>query len=193
MQARCWPSIPKASWPLRRRGAGKLGQRVFVLDPFGTTGGKVKAYASGFNPVALMRPEFDDRGRRVDRRRSGGFRKAAIRIGMKAPGLLSRVSFSKSPRPRDSRAARSGDGAGPDRGRGEFRVTRAKRFPGCPCSRASCARAGSLRCAVRRPIFSSVRSASAIPSLSTARRHLRALSFPEIERSLRGEGLDLAA
>ena len=36
--------------------AEKLGQRVFVLDPFDTTGGKLDAYKAGFNPMAMMQP-----------------------------------------------------------------------------------------------------------------------------------------
>src|SRR5690606_38074647 len=37
--------------------AGKMGQRVCVLDPFNTTGTALNRYREGFNPVALMHPQ----------------------------------------------------------------------------------------------------------------------------------------
>lgn len=37
--------------------AKRIGQRVAVLDPFGTTGNALAEYKTGFNPVAMMRPE----------------------------------------------------------------------------------------------------------------------------------------
>jgi type IV secretion system protein VirD4 len=37
--------------------AERLGQRVAILDPFGTTGDALASFKTGFNPVAMMRAE----------------------------------------------------------------------------------------------------------------------------------------
>jgi type IV secretion system protein VirD4 len=174
----------------RRR---KLGQRVCVLDPFGTTGDGMRDFKTGFNPVGMMRPEsmIED----------------AVLI---ADALV--VSAGNDPH-WDESARTLIEGV-------ILEVATADRFKdrrNLVTVRDLIAQGEYYKDQETGEEFTGMDGLeewmddSAVPAvkraaadffdrpererdsvLSTARRHLRALSFPEIEQSLQGEGLDLA-
>jgi type IV secretion system protein VirD4 len=177
------------------RAREALGQRVFVLDPFGSTGGAVAKYEAGFNPVAMMRP--------------ASLIEDAVLI---ADALV--VSEGRDPH-WDESARTFIEGvilevATADRFEGRRNLVTVRNLiaqgeqnfaeedeDGEPPSGLDVLRAymeESEEAAVKRAAadFFERPDRERDSVLSTARRHLRALSFPEIERSLRGEGLDLA-
>ncbi len=195
---------PKGELALRtaKVRAEKLGQRVCVLDPFGTTGEALAAYRASFNPLSRMEessmvedvgliadalvvpaagdPHWDESARTLiegvilevaTAERFAGRRDLATVRDLIALGDI----------------APEGDGDDEDGEDGGDELT---------------AEMAALEGFMRESAVEAVRRAAAdffdkvgrerSSVLSTARRHLRALSFPQIEASLKGEGLDLS-
>lgn len=187
--------------------AGKLGQRVVVLDPFGTTTdeeGKPKlpeGFYSGFNPVALMRPAsmIEDAVLMTD---------ALVLPGAGDPhwdesartiieGVILEVATADRFEGRRSLVkvrdllaegeSRDDPALAPlfDAGDGE-EVTGMAVLEACMRESAE----GAVRRAAADFFERPDRERDSV--LSTARRHLRPLGFPEIAASLSGAGFDLA-
>lgn len=193
--------------------AQRLKQRVCVLDPFGTTGDALNDYRSGFNPVALMRPAsmIEDAVLIAD---------ALVLAAGKDPhwdesartfieGVIMEVmTAERFEGRRDLVSVRDliamGDTLERDvledgaKGQGEAEGEHSGDDDDSKIS----AEMAALEAYMRESSVEAVKRAAADffdrpvrerdSVLSVARRHLRALSFPEIERSLRGGGLDLA-
>lgn len=172
----------------------KLGQRVCVLDPFGTTGGKLEAYRTGFNPVGLMGaasmiedavliadalvvsggggdPHWDESARTFI---EGVILEVATaqRFGGRRDLVTVRDLIAQGESFEDAEAGETLSGMTVLEGY-------MRESP-----------EGAVRRAAADFFDRPERERDSV--LSTARRHLRALSFPEIERSLRGEGFGLA-
>jgi type IV secretion system protein VirD4 len=187
--------------------AGRLGQRVVVLDPFGTTSdeqGRPKLpenYYSGFNPIALMRPKsmiedavlmtdalvlpgagdphWDESARTII---EGVILEVATADRFKGRGSLVKVrDLLAEGENRDDPAL----AALFDAGDGE-EVTGMDVLEACMRESAE----GAVRRAAADFFERPDRERDSV--LSTARRHLRALAFPEIAASLSGAGFDLA-
>jgi type IV secretion system protein VirD4 len=173
--------------------AGQLGQRVIVLDPFGTTGEALARFNTGFNPLATMQassavedavlitdamvipgtgdPHWDESARTIiegvilevaTARRFDGRRNLVT-----VRDLLAEGETGTDPESGETLS-------GLDVLEGYMRASREP--------------------AVRRAAadFFERPDRERDSVLSTARRHLRALAFPEIAASLSGEGFDLA-
>ena len=185
--------------------ASKLGQRVVVVDPFDTTKRMLpKDRYAGFNPIASMGPLSADED---DEERPGSVVEDAVLItdALVIPG---------SGDPHWDESARTIiEGV-------ILEVATAKRFDGRrnlvtvrdllaegdtgtdPESGETLSGLAVLEGYMRASREPAVRRAAADfferpdrerdSVLSTARRHLRALAFPEIAASLSGEGFDLA-
>jgi len=171
--------------------AEKLGQRVCVLDPFGTTGDSLREFRMSFNPLAGIRAEsaVEDAILITD---------ALVVSGGSDPhwdesartfieGVIIEVATAERfEGRRDLVTVRDliahGEIFEDDKDKGPSLevlegLMRVSLVP------AVCRAAADF---FDRP----ERERDSV--LSTARRHLRALSFPEIEASLQGQGLDLA-
>lgn len=173
-----------------------LGQRVCVLDPFGTTGAACEAYRAGFNPLALMRPDsmIEDAVLIAD---------ALVVSGGNDPhwdesartlieGVILEVATAERfAGKRDLVTVRDliaqGEAGFEDQEEDGEPPTGMQVLEGYMRESAEPAVRRAAADFFDRP----ERERDSV--LSTARRHLRALNFPEIERSLRGEGFDLAA
>ena len=176
---------------LRRERAG---QGVFVIDPFGTVTGKAGRLRCGFNPMAFISAEtlIEDAALIAD---------ALVMTGSGDPhwdesartlieGVILEVATAERFEGRRNLVtvrdliAQGEEFTDPETGLTETDME---------------ALGGFMRespvAAVRRAAadFFDRPDRERDSVLSTARRHLRALSFPEIEASLRGEGLDLAS
>ena len=174
--------------------AQKLGQRVWVLDPFNTTGGALTRYRGGFNPVALMRPEsmIEDA--------------VLIADALVIPGTGD---------PHWDESARTFlegvilEVATADRFEGRRHLVTVRNLiaegeEGFEDPETGKTESGLvvLEAYMRESEHHAVRRAAADfferpdrerdSVLSTVRRHLRPLAFPEIEASLKTEGLNLA-
>jgi type IV secretion system protein VirD4 len=183
--------------------AETLGQRVCVVDPFGTTRGALpQGCYSAFNPLASTRPEtaYEDAVLITD---------ALVIPGGLDPHwdesartfiegvILEVVSAERFDGRRDLVTVRDLIA------QGETVVTAADIFDKDDPEREKASPMDVLAALMRESAEPAVRRAAADffdrpererdSVLSTARRHLRALSFPEIEASLRGESFDLAA
>lgn len=176
------------------KARAKLGQRVCVLDPFNTTGGKLKNWYSGFNPVALMGavPMVEDAVLIADAMvvPGGGDPHWDESARTFLEGVILEVATAKRfEGRRDLVTVRDliaqGDTAPIEEG-GEESGPEMEALEGF--MRESAVRA--VRRAAADLFDRPERERDSV--LSTTRRHLRALAFPEIEASLRGEGFDLA-
>ncbi|HUF79694.1 MAG TPA: type IV secretory system conjugative DNA transfer family protein [Burkholderiales bacterium] len=182
--------------------AQKLGQRVVVLDPFGTTGDTLAKYQTGFNPVAMMRPDsmiedaalitdalvipgtgdphWDESARTII---EGVILEVATaaRFDGRRSLVTARDLLAEGEDVEDPEIVKI---IGPDAADDE---TTALDVLGA-CMRES------SEPAVRRAAadFFERPDRERDSVLSSARRHLRALSFPEIAASLNGESFDLA-
>ena len=179
--------------------AKKLGQRVCVLDPFNTTGGALKAFYSGFNPVALMRPDslIEDAGLIADALvlATGGtdphwdesarsFIEGVILEVATAERFEGRRNLVTM---RDLIAQGEEFELDDEDSDSESETEKGLRVLGAQMQESSL---GAVRRAAADFFDKPERERGSV--LSSARRHLRALAFPEIEESLKGEGLDLA-
>ena len=162
--------------------ASKLGQRVAVVDPFGTTGDALAHLKAGFNPVAMMQassavedallitdamvipgsgdPHWDESARTI------------------IEGVILEVATAKRFDGRRNLVtvrdllAEGETGTDPESG---------ETLSGLAVLEGYMRASREPAVSARPPIFSSARTASS--GLSTARRHLRALAFPEIAAS----------
>jgi len=171
--------------------AQRLGQAVHVLDPFGTTGDALSAYRTAFNPLALMRedsavedavlitdalvvpagndPHWDESARTF------------------IEGVILEVATAaRFEGARDLVTVRDLIGTG------DIFEDEGGRLSGLDVLKNYMLE--SHVPAVRRAAadFFERPDRERDSVLSTARRHLRALAFPEIEGALRGQGFDLA-
>ena len=185
--------------------ASKLGQRVVVVDPFGTTRRMLpKERYAGFNPIASMGPLSADEDGEM---RPGSVVEDAVLItdalvipGSGDPhwdesartiieGVILEVATAKRFDGRRSLVtvrdllAEGDSGTDPESGQ---TVSGLEVLEGY--MRAS--REHAVRRAAADFFERPDRERDSV--LSTARRHLRALAFPEIAASLSGEGFDLA-
>ncbi len=187
--------------------ANKLGQRVVVVDPFGTTNdeqGRPKLpenYYSGFNPVALMRPKsmiedamlmtdalvlpgagdphWDESARTII---EGVILEVATADRFEGRRNLVKVrDLLAEGESRDDPAVAAFFEAGDGEEVTGMEVLEA-------CMRES--KEGAVRRAAADFFERPDRERDSV--LSTARRHLRPLAFPEIAASLSGAGFDLA-
>lgn len=181
--------------------ARTLGQTVLVVDPFGTTGDALQEFKTGFNPVAMMRadsmiedavlitdalvipgsgdPHWDESARTIIEGVILEVATAARFEGRRnletVRNLLAEGEDLSDPTIRAIIGEDAVDVSGLD----------VLGF----CMRAS------EEAAVRRAAadFFERPERERDSVLSTARRHLRPLAFPEIAASLSGDGFDLAA
>jgi len=185
--------------------AEKLGQKVCVLDPFGTTKDALKKYRTGFNPLAFMCVPAQDAELSADTERSLVEDAVLITDALVIPAgndphwdesartfiegvILEVATAERFKGSRDLVSVRDLIAQGES-------FTDEKEETHTGLSALEGLMRNSAEAAVRRAaadLFDRPeRERDSV--LSTARRHLRALSFPEIEASLRGEGFDLAA
>lgn len=171
--------------------AERLGQRVCVVDPFGTTGEALKPYRTGFNPLASVSaasaiedaaliadalvvpsgydPHWDDSARTfiegviLEVVTAGRFQGRRNLVTVR--DLIAEGEAGESDEEADSGIE-------------------------ALCARMMVSVEGAVRRAAADFFDRPEREAASV--LSTARRHLRPLSFPEIEASLAGDGFDLA-
>ncbi|MFV2093796.1 MAG: type IV secretory system conjugative DNA transfer family protein, partial [Hyphomicrobiales bacterium] len=174
--------------------AEKLGQQVCVIDPFGTTGDALSDYRKSFNPMALMRPAsaVEDAVLMTD---------ALVVTGGSDPhwdesarsfieGVILEVATARRFKGnRDLVTVRDLISQGetiedPDTGQTESGLDVLEGF-----MRES--EVPAIRRAAADFFDRPDRERDSV--MSTARRHLRTLSFPEIEDSLRGDGFDLSS
>jgi type IV secretion system protein VirD4 len=199
--------------------AEKLGQRVCVLDPFNTTRGALAAYGASFNPLSRMEEaSMEEDAGRMEEDPSIIEDVGLIADALVVPAggdphwdesartliegvILEVATAERFKGRRDLATVRDlialGDIApeeenddGEDSGDGEG------------AEDEDTAEMAALEGFMRESAVPAVRRAAAdffdkaprerSSVLSTARRHLRALSFPQIEASLKGEGLDLS-
>lgn len=182
-----------------RARAEKLGQRVCVVDPFGTTGGALADYETGFNPLAMRRQfSVEDAVLIAD---------ALVVTGGGDPhwdesarafieGVILEVATADRFEGRRDLVAMRDLIA-----QGETIVAASEIFGDSEEAEDASAMdllaalmAESPEPAVRRAAadFFDKPERERGSVLSTARRHLRPLSFPEIESSLMVPGFDLA-
>jgi len=181
--------------------ARRLGQKVVVVDPFGTTGNALGDFKTGFNPVAMMRPDsmIEDAMLITD---------ALVLPGAGDPhwdesartiieGVILEVATADRFEGRRSLVTVRNllaEGENPDDPAVSalFESDDGERVTGLDvleaCMRES--REDAVRRAAADFFERPERERDSV--LSTARRHLRALAFPEIAASLSGEGFDLA-
>lgn len=170
--------------------AQKLGQRVCVVDPFGTTRGRLKALEKGFNPIATMTADsaIEDAALIAD---------ALVIVGGTDPhwdesartiieGLILEVfSATRFEGRRNLVTVRDLLSEGDVWHDQDEKVS--------PMEALQAYMAESTWPAVQRAAadFFERPDKERDSVLSSARRHMRALSFPEIERSLKGESFAL--
>jgi type IV secretion system protein VirD4 len=170
----------------------RLGQAVHVLDPFGTTGGKLQRFETGFNPLAPMTqmsaiedavlitdalvipgsgdPHWDESARTIIE---------GIILEVASAARFEGRRNLVTARDLIAEGDRLDDGA-EDQATG-MEVLEA-------CMRES--HEGAVRRAAADFFERPERERDSV--LSTARRHLRALAFPEIAASLSGHGFALS-
>jgi type IV secretion system protein VirD4 len=168
----------------------RLGQKVFVLDPFGTTGESLRAYRTGFNPLAVMRQEtaIEDTVLIADA--------LVVSSGSDPHWDESAKNFIEGVILEVFTAARF-------EGRRDLVTVRDLIAQGETLDDEEGLTAmATLEGFMRKSREPAVRRAAADffdrpererdSVLSTARRHFRVMTFPGIEATLQGEGFDLA-
>lgn len=168
--------------------AERLGQKVYVVDPFNTTGGTLKEYETGFNPVS-DKLTVEDAVLITDA--------LVVAAGGDPHWDESAKTFIEGVLLETVTAERFG-------GRRNLVTVRDLITEGDSHEFAGQTEKsmGVLEVCMRNSGVGAVRRAAADffekgekerdTVLSTARRHLRALSFPEIETSLKGQGFNLS-
>ncbi|MCV0381728.1 type IV secretory system conjugative DNA transfer family protein [Nitratireductor sp.] len=173
--------------------AEKLDQKVLVVDPFGTTGATLTPYQAGFNPLAGMRPKsmVEDA--------------VLITDALVIPGTGD-PHWDESARTIIEGVILEVATADRFEGRRDLATVRSLMAEGDRFEDPDSGEVSSglmvLEAFMRVSEVSAVREAAADfferpererdSVLSTARRHLRPLAFPEIAASMTGESFDLA-
>ncbi|MGZ8246326.1 type IV secretory system conjugative DNA transfer family protein [Methylomagnum sp.] len=183
--------------------AEKIGQKVIVIDPFGTTDGALAEYESGFNPMVGMEAK--------SRLNPSTMKKQGTGIVEDAVLITDALVIQEGSDPHWDESARTIiealilEVATADRFKGQRNLITVRDL----LTHGDLARAGEDLAgfeALKKRMLESkegmvARGAADIfgrperereSVLSTARRHLRALSFPEIEASLSMGSLDLS-
>lgn len=178
-----------------RHRAQVLGQRVFVLDPFGTVTGHAATCRAGFNPMTVLRPDsptlIEDAGLIGDGlvvREDGGSKDP--HWDESARGFIEGVVVHVATAPEHD--GRRHLGTVRDLILGNAAVTRGKGLTRVEAEmRANDAASGFVQDAAEDFFAKPEDERGSV--LSTARRHLRFLAYPAIRDSIARDDLDLAS
>lgn len=177
--------------------AEKLGQRVCVVDPFGTTGDALKPYLTGFNPMADFRSPVEDAALITDalvlQEGSDPHWDESARTFIEGV-ILEVATADRFEGKRNLVTVRDLIAEGET----ELTAADLPDLEGVEDMTALDVLGGLMSVSEVRAVRRAAADFFDRPDrergsvLSTARRHLRALSFPELEASLQGESFALS-